>query len=326
MIVGSNNTIIPEGVVTIEKFAFYYCESLKSIYIPKTVKRIKKDAFFCSCFTVESIIVDKDNPYYDSRNNCNAIIETKTNNLLIGCKNTIIPEDVLSIGSNSFCCVPLTKIYIPKNVLFIGERVFLACFYLNEISVDKDNPNYDSRNNCNAIIETKTNKLICSSASTFTPESVTSFDEWAFRESPIKNLIIPNTIKKLPSGTFFCCNNLESIKLPDDITAIPNYSFKFCNKLKSIEIPKYVKSIGISAFESCTNLKKVNFNDNLESIRKKAFIGCNKLKSIKLPNNLKSVGPIAFACCKNLEDAKINKKNTYVAKDAFEFCEKLKMK
>ena len=82
---------IPNSVVNIEAGAFEDCNSIKEITIPKTTINIR-EGVFAPCHQLEKIIVDKNNPVYDSRNNCNAIIETDTNTLLQGCKNTIIPE------------------------------------------------------------------------------------------------------------------------------------------------------------------------------------------------------------------------------------------
>ena len=54
---------------------------------------------FEGCKSLTNITVDENNTKYDSRNGCNAIIETASNTLIVGCQNTIIPNSVTSIGN-----------------------------------------------------------------------------------------------------------------------------------------------------------------------------------------------------------------------------------
>ena len=70
--------------------AFFSCESLESISLPATLETIGEDAFIFCVFS--SINVDSQNTTFDSREKCNAIIETASNTLLLGCKNTFIPN------------------------------------------------------------------------------------------------------------------------------------------------------------------------------------------------------------------------------------------
>ena len=99
------------SVKTIGKEAFQGCKYLASITIPKTVTKIEWAAF-ALCERLRSIAVDPENVIYDSRDNCNAIIETTSNTLILGCKTTIIPNSVTSIGSYAFVgCSGLTEIY-----------------------------------------------------------------------------------------------------------------------------------------------------------------------------------------------------------------------
>ena len=244
--------IIPNSVITIGFAAFESCLNLRSVSIPSSVMNIHETSFF-RCPGLISICVDDGNPIYDSRNNCNAIIETKTNKLLSGCKNTIIPNSVLIIGEDAFHgCHDLLSIDIPDSVTSIGNNAFWECYSLNTIEipssviniesnpfgfcddlasifVQSGNTKYDSRDDCNAIIETNTNKLV----------------------SGCKNTIVPNSVSVIGYEAFIDCDGLTSITIPNSVTRIENYAFQGCSGLTEIEIPSSVISIGNGAFASC---------------------------------------------------------------------------
>ena len=122
---------IPKNVKTIGRMAFYGCEKMSRVIIPQSVTNIKEYAF-AACTNLVNIIVDENNPVYDSRNDCNAIIETKTNKLLEGCQNTKIPEDIINIGENAFfSCKNLTNIDISEGVKEICNGAFFNCINLS---------------------------------------------------------------------------------------------------------------------------------------------------------------------------------------------------
>ena len=130
-----NEVHIPNGVKAIGKDAFLYCD-LISIQIPSSVTKIdsiiyqdqfEQSPFYGNCH-IASISVDKGNPVYDSRDNCNAIIETSTNRLILGCKNTYIPDSVPIIGSGAFFFFD-TPLKIPNGVKVIEPYAFYYCFF-----------------------------------------------------------------------------------------------------------------------------------------------------------------------------------------------------
>lgn len=124
----------------INSYAFYNCSSLTSVVIPKYVKSIGQYAY-SGCTNLTSISVDSDNSIFDSRNNCNAIIETASNTLITGCKTTVIPNTVTSIGENAFeNCSDLRSITIPKSVTSIRDYAFRGCNNLTTVCVRRNVP------------------------------------------------------------------------------------------------------------------------------------------------------------------------------------------
>ena len=284
-----NSITIPNSVKTIEGAAFSSCSGLTSILIPSSVtsfgcrEGVKDNPHnpFYLCGNLASIAVDENNSRYDSRNNCNAIIDKENQILITGCKNTIIPNGVKKIGYAAFqgcydlksiiipnsvtsfeyesfsgcssltsfeipnsvtkinertfsSCHGLTSITIPSNVKSIGGDLFSSCRNLTSIVVEDNNANYDSRNNCNAIIEKSTNKLIAGCKTTTIPNSVASIGYNSMCGfSEITSISIPNSVTEICFGAFQSCG-LTSITIPNSITSIGTSAFSYCRGLKSI--------------------------------------------------------------------------------------------
>ena len=249
---------IPEGVTSIENNAFYGCSALKSVKIPASVSNIETEAFG-SCRSLESIVVDPANTKYDSRENCNAIIETATNTLIAGCKNTVIPKDITCIEPRAFwgCtdlasiiipegvtkiwfeafrgCSSLKQINIPSSVTEIGHQVIYDCDNLTSITVAENNTKYDSRDGCNAIIETASNTLIYACNTTVMPKSITCIGPMAFsRLTGLTSIIIPDGVTSIRYNAFESCNNLTSITIPSSVTDIEFGAFDFCRNLTKV--------------------------------------------------------------------------------------------
>ena len=316
---------IPESVTSIGEYAFSGCKSMTSITIPESVTSIGEYAFrFCPGLT--SIQVDKDNTVYDSRENCNAIIETASNTLVAGCMNTVIPgsvtsianwafsycagltsitipESVTNIGENAFFnCTSLTSIVIPNSVTSIGEGAFGYCKSMTSITVDKNNTVYDSRENCNAIIETASNTLVAGCMNTVIPGSVTSIGRMAFYYClGLTSIDIPNSVTSIGESAFQC-TSLTSIVLPNSVTTIGESAFQYCTSLTSIDIPNSVTTIGESAFNECTSLTSIVIPNSVTSIGEQAFVFCSGLTSITIPESVTSIGEFAFYYCTGLKD------------------------
>ena len=345
------NAVIPseidgKNVTIIGDKAFSDCSGLASVTIPDSVTKIGEGPFG-SCNGLTSIIVEEGNPQYNSRDNCNAIIETNSNALVQGCRNTDIPSDVTSIGGDAFSdCSELISVTIPDSVTEIGKRAFYNCsnlagvmeipegvvriqdkafyncsglsginipasvaqisyqptvggfggaFYgctgLKSIKVDAGNKTYDSREGCNALIETESNTLILGCENTAIPEGVTTIAEYAFHD----------------------CKGLTSLHIPASLTTMKHVwgmpfipavgPFVGCTGLERITVdaknPVYDSRGGCNALiETDTNTlilasKNTVIPESVTSIRTRAFY-IDGISSITIPAGVESIDSGAF--------------------------------
>ena len=193
-----------------------------------------------------------------------------------------IPNSVTSIESSAFSgCIGLTSITIPKSVTSIGTNIVSNCKNLTSIVVETGNPSYDSRNDCNAIINTKSNVLLAGCRTTTIQNSITSIGESAFSGcTGLTSITIPNGVTRIESGAFSGCTGLTSITIPNNVTSIGVSAFSGCTGLTSITIPNNVTSIGGSAFSDCSGLVSITIGSGVTTIGTDALCGCTSLASV----------------------------------------------
>ncbi len=318
------------------------CKNLKSIHIPSTVKEILIQGE--RNLNLESITVDEANPYYDSRDNCNAIIETATNRLILACSNTVIPNTVRIIDQFAFTGSMMKELHIPASVEYIHDYAFDTELSigrnnhldyrgaLTKITVDPANPVFDSRDNCNAIIHKPSNTLLWAFNTTVIPQSITNIREHAFMAlTDLKEITIPDAVRSIAFRAFFECGNLEKITIGAGVTEMSPYAFQGSNgKLTEIKVSPANRTYDSrndcnAIIETATGTLLLGsagttvVPDGVTAIGQYAFEKNKKLESIKLPPSVKTIDNFAFYGCSNLED--INLENvTRKGERAFEGC------
>jgi hypothetical protein len=361
---------IPNSVKTIGYQAFYGCVSLKSIHIPGSVRGIATSVFEY-CPSLLTISVAPDNPHYDSRDECDAIIETDENTLIAGCRNTVIPSSVTVIGDYAFSgcstlsgidipagvqevgdfafrdCSSLRQLIIPEGVISIGASAFFDCQALSDVeipasvesigdyafehcpavcrmSVAADNPNYDSRDSCNAIIETATGVLKAGCMNTVIPNTVVAIGDNAFSGSfMLTRVNVPTSVKAIGDYAFAGCTSLSDINIPTSVTTIGEAAFSDCSALTALNIPNSVVRIGRAAFGGCYSLESVSLPKSVTAIDDYEFYGCTMLKDVHISNAVTSIGASAFRGCLSLATVNIPKSVTEIGHSAFRECPSL---
>ena len=285
---GLTSVTIGNSVTSIREYAFSYCSGLTSVSIGNSVTSIGSQAFYCcSGLTSVSIPNAVTSIGKEAFSGCSGLTSVTIPNsvksvedfVFNGCSRlatVIIPNSVTSIGLGAFySCSALTSVTIPNSVTSIESNAFDYCPGLTSIVVEEGNTVYDSRNNCNAIIETASNTLHIGCKTTVIPNSVTSIGDYAFYYcSGLTSVTIPNSVTTIGIGAFTICRGLTSVSIGNSVTSIGDYAFWCCDGLASVTIGNSVENIGSRAFADCPELLDVYcYAENVPSTESNAFDG-----------------------------------------------------
>lgn len=217
---------IGNGMTSIPNYMFDSCSKLSSVAISDNVKHIGKYAFFY----------------------CNNITSVAW------------PNGLISIGVAAFSGCSFAELIIPQSVTSIGLDAFKEDNELNSIVVESGNPIYDSRDNCNAIIETGTNVLI----------------------RGCKNTTIPYGITSIGNSAFYWCPELVEMEIPSSVISIGDYAFSCCYKFSSVTLPQGVTSIGNGAFSGCSALTSITCEAETPPVIGGAYTFSNVARNIPI--------------------------------------------
>jgi len=283
---------IPDSVKMIADGAFMECYDLKSIEIGKGLENIGKRLFMRDD-SLTSIRIDSLNANYDSRENCNAIIESKTGNLIAGCSSTVIPYDITVIGKDAFWGIKtIEAIEIPEGVKEIADSAFYACKNLRTVTI----------------------------AGSVDVIGVSAFEEC----NGLSTVCLSQGLKRVGNRAFKNCRSLGYIQIPSGVESIGEETFEKCANLKSLVLPESLTRIGKSAFSQCDGLMSVNIPSGIRKISDYTFCGCRSMSSISIPNGVNIIGRCAFCNCDSLKKMLLPKSVKLIEFGAFDGCEQLK--
>lgn len=177
-----------------------------------------------------------------------------------------LPETLTTIGEWAFLnCKALTSIRIPKSVTNIQYGAFGHCPALTNIVVDDNNPKYDSRDNCNAIVDTANDTIYMACTGTSIPATITTIAEGAFYDRPITSLYIPGNINKICSGACTFMKKLTEVTIAEGVKYIDNFVFAQCSQLKTITLPSTIEFLGRDVFRHDNKLRTILVPQNTKS-------------------------------------------------------------
>ena len=252
----TTSIIFPEGLESIKREAFLLCRLTGVVHIPSTIKEIGEWVFEANT-QIDSFAVHENNPTYDSRNGCNAIIESATNKLVVACINTVIPNDVTTIGAGAFARQQMPSIAIPESVERIEEYAFDQSA-IEEITIPRNVKRIEGH--C---------FLLCQS---------------------LQKAILPQGLAEIAQRAF-CNSGLQEIVIPDSVTTIEEKAFADCKSLQTAIIGCRVKELGAYAFEECDKLTKVISRipaDELTATGSGSFSRINKNCVLYVPRGAKN--------------------------------------
>lgn len=335
---------IPDGVATIGQEAFSKCFKLKSVNIPSSVTSIAQYAFF-DCRTLSSVTVDQSNPTYDSRNNCNAIIETSTNKLLFASNSTTaVPSTVVSIDNLAFYGLyTITSITIPDSVSWIGYSAFMHSTNLQSVTIGSGLTNIYSRAfDCQKLKEinisaptapTLANANVFSGVPSFGTVKHNfgkDYSSWKANQY-ISGWMFSDRLEEIPSNEIWYTTTNSATTAPTksgstDLWGSSTHyqSTEYTNGKGIMHFDGNVGYVPSSGFNGKGTLKNIALPDTVWKLESQAFRNCTGLSYIDLPDRISTMNSGTFSGCSNMESMNISSSLTAISDSMVNGCTNLK--
>ena len=210
-------------------------------------------------------------------------------------------------------CTGLKEVILKNGILSVGEYVFNGCSSLESVifeNVALKKISVDMFSGCSAL------------SSIALPDSVTEIEKYAFFETGLRNIQLPEKLTLIGAYAFCNCKNLEQVQLPSQLKELGNGAFSSCENLAQIQLPSQLNKLGIDAFRDCTSLDKIDIpaglkqiepdtfrntgltsvtlHEGLTKIKDGAFHDCLKLKKIRIPKSVTDIGGLALGIRYNM--------------------------
>ena len=342
---------LPSAIESIGDYAFCDNSYLRALMIPEKVSAIGIYAF-SNCSNLAALTVDPNNVKYDSRDNCNAIIETVSDKLVVGVKISVIPASVKEIGEGAFRSIYDLKITIPATVTVIGNNAFAYCRSavitaeytdLTAVSVDRWAFNGAGEDWYNMTLRvpagTKDAYLAAEGWNLFPSENIFDGNAGAEFTATVSGVdmwftILDDNAKTVKVGHVAGSYNpavdrnisQTSIEIPAtvtynnasyNVTVIGDYAFYDISNLQKVDMPATITSIGNYAFADCYRLNQIEIPSTVTSIGNQAFSWCSSLTSLVIPENVSTIGESAFFYTSSLSSLTVSAGNqTYYGDNA----------
>ena len=324
--------VIPEGYVKIEQDAFSNLSQLTDISLPSSLEVIEGGCF-SECSSLETVTIPENARAEQSWNKSSFYNCQNLKKVILNCK------DASSFINYTDFYRTVKELHFGKTVekVLEGDNFGLLCLkVLDKITVDPENPLWDSRENCNALIRKSDNRLVMSSNNTVIPNSVKIIGVSAFIERQLpENFVIPDGVEEI-RGYAFARTNLKTITIPESLTFIGNQAFSNCQELEQFTLLAEGCSIQDYAFENCSSLKSIDFPAHTNvAWDGNAFSECLALESLTFApgclvgglNGLPNLKTVKFADCPwhyDEESDVFMQDDPYRIKGSFYSCSNLK--
>ncbi len=266
--------VIPDSVTAIEEKAFANCISLTDITLPKSLTAIGERAFY-NCITLPRLSIPTSVTKIDAFAfaNCDALkiislpsgVKNLGNSVFYHCDGLLrasINASITTLPASSFYgCAALTTVSLPESITVLDEACLRDCINLSSITL---------------------------------PGALTTISDYAFYNTGLKVLSLPQSMTAIGICAFSCCSELTAVTLPDSVTILGGSAFYNCRNLKTIALSKSLNTLESNLFYNCKSLTALSLPQGLTSIGDSAFYGCTALNTLTLPATVKTIEDSAF--------------------------------